>query len=569
MFPPTPNSRLAAGPCRFRSWMALLLLAAVAASDVRLAADPQTTSLIPWVINGPVRGSVRLGDTLYVGGDFTAVAPSVTALPPVYALSGTSGSVVPPVFPSMDADVGAVEPDGNGGYFIGGSFTIVGAFSQPYLAHIRADGSFDQGFRPSLASPVLSLARLGSSLFVAATFPASSGGGGVGAVSTADGARLPWYPSPGTANKLIVAADAVVIYSSRPGAMSYPIAAVGAFDATSGAQRWFKFVAGGLRQIGYVSDLVHAGQHVIVATNERLWRLALANGEADLTWDPQVTAEAIALSGSTLYLGGWFTSVAGQPRQNLAAIDVETAALLPWNPDTTARVTRMAVTNSGTVYVSGPFTTIHGEPRHRLAQVDVAGTVTPWQADARPDEVFALLEGPGDTLLVASSLAATSNVARLGLAAFDLTTGALQPWAPALGPVQFLAGGGDSVWAGVSGATFVFDAISGALVDFFGNTTAFFADDRWIYWVSWPSSADSAVIERAELRSGARDSSWRPLVFVPDAVAVAGEVLFFASSTNGLAAVDRRTARTLWRNPSAGAREVAISGDTRTHTTRF
>jgi hypothetical protein len=42
---------------------------------------------------------------------------------------------------------------------------------------------------------------------------------------------------------------------------------------------------------------------------------------------------ALAQSGNTVYLGGEFANLGGQPRLFAAATDAVTGAVLPWNPD--------------------------------------------------------------------------------------------------------------------------------------------------------------------------------------------------------------------------------------------
>ncbi len=59
----------------------------------------------------------------------------------------------------------------------------------------------------------------------------------------------------------------------------------------------------------------------------------------------------VALSGGTLYVAGEFTSIAGQPRGGLAALDATTGALLPWAAALSGRYARIAV-NNATLYTT-------------------------------------------------------------------------------------------------------------------------------------------------------------------------------------------------------------------------
>src|SRR6185503_18543694 len=78
------------------------------------------------------------GDLLYLGGNFTYVGPPTGAWT---ALDPTSGE---PVLPYPHVSGGAVlaaEPDGQGGWYLGGSFNKVAGVPRLRLAHIRSDGS--------------------------------------------------------------------------------------------------------------------------------------------------------------------------------------------------------------------------------------------------------------------------------------------------------------------------------------------------------------------------------------------------------------------------------------------
>jgi trimeric autotransporter adhesin len=72
------------------------------------------------------------------------------------------------------------------------------------------------------------------------------------------------------------------------------------------------------------------------------------------------TISSLDLAGDTLFLGGYFLSVNGQSRSNLAALTLD-GTLLPWAPTTNIPVERMLVSDQ-TVYVGGPFT----QPRRRM-----------------------------------------------------------------------------------------------------------------------------------------------------------------------------------------------------------
>lgn len=556
-----------------------MLLAALSGSG---GADPATVSRLQWVFDGPVRATARLGDTLYVGGAFSAVAPSVNALPSVYLLSEATGAVAAPVFPMFDGDVLAVEPDGAGGYFVGGSFLHVGPAAQAHLAHVRADGSFDAAFRPVLDGAVNLMARLGDTLYLHGSFTRVGGtpSSGWGAVSAATAAAVAWRPDMSwpLSPRAMLAADDRLVVGGTDGLPMATSAIVAAFDPASGGRLWYTSVAGGAVRgpRGTVSALLRDGARIVAAHSggRGLSRLSQATGILDLAWRPEVdTAHAIALAGRTLYVAGSFTTFAGQPRAGLAAIDVDTAALLPWNPSLTAPAARLAAAGGGGVFVADVRIPL-GLRRPLLTHIDSAGTVTPWVADARPDQVYLLMPGPSGTVLVSSSVTAFGSVARSGLAAFDLASGMLLPWAPAAdGPVTVMGasagrltvGGGFTAIDGTAAAgAAALDAATGARLPWTPTApgTASFVDDAWFYWSAGAGPGGPFALERYALATGGHDPSWRGPVSasLPAGVAFDPRALYVASPA-GLTALDRTTARVRWHTPIA-ARMVAMSGDT-------
>ena len=89
-------------------------------SSRSIASGPDRT----WVTDGPVFAFARLGDTVYIGGRFSQFGPRTGPGVGIDAVTGQVEPDQPEVSGSGDAgDVLAAEPDGSGGWFIGGSFT--------------------------------------------------------------------------------------------------------------------------------------------------------------------------------------------------------------------------------------------------------------------------------------------------------------------------------------------------------------------------------------------------------------------------------------------------------------
>jgi hypothetical protein len=101
----------------------------------------------------------------------------------------------------------------------------------------------------------------------------------------------------------------------------------------------------------------------------------LSTGLLDMTWDPNVNNQvvSIAVSGSDVYIGGFFTTVGGQTRNRIAKLSATGSVDATWNPNANQGVTTIAV--SGTdVYVGGNFATIGGQSRNYIAKLSTTGT---------------------------------------------------------------------------------------------------------------------------------------------------------------------------------------------------
>lgn len=105
------------------------------------------------------------------------------------------------------------------------------------------------------------------------------------------------------------------------------------------------------------------------------------------------------MSGSTVYVGGGFGFIGGQPRNRIAALDATTGLATAWNPNAGAINTyvRALAISGSRVLVGGWFTTLGGQSRKLLGAVDIAsGAPTSWDPSASTamyDQVYTLAVG--------------------------------------------------------------------------------------------------------------------------------------------------------------------------------
>src|SRR5207247_1240249 len=111
------------------------------------------------------------------------------------------------------------------------------------------------------------------------------------------------------------------------------------------------------------------------APRHRLAALDAVTGRAT-AWYPGAdsTVRALVVGDSTVYVGGSFSSAGGQPRNRIAALDRATGGAIDWDPDAGGRprpdVYALALGGSS-LYVGGDFTVIGGALRVDLAALDL------------------------------------------------------------------------------------------------------------------------------------------------------------------------------------------------------
>lgn len=170
-----------------------------------------------------------------------------------------------------------------------------------------------------------------------------------------------------------------------------------------------------------------------VARN-RLAAVDATTGEL-LPWNPNSNGEVRVLEGSadgsTVYVGGAFTSIGGVAKSRLAAVTVPTGAVVTgFTANAAATVTALELSGP-TLYVGGYFTTLGGKPRQRLAAVDAGtGALSTTFTGSADGAVRSILASPGGTTLaVGGEFATLSGSPRAFLGSVTLT-GAATSWTP-------------------------------------------------------------------------------------------------------------------------------------------
>jgi hypothetical protein len=162
----------------------------------------------------------------------------------------------------------------------------------------------------------------------------------------------------------------------------------------------------------------------------------------------------MALSGTTLYIGGEMISLGPNQHGGIGALDTSSGGALDWNPYPTipsgnAFVHALAVDGT-TIYAGGYFSQIGGQPRNNIAALNSAtGLATAWDPNATAGGYVETLLLQGTTMYAGGYFSQIGGQARSSIAALDSATGLATSWEQQLnGPVFMLANGGGTIYAG-------------------------------------------------------------------------------------------------------------------------
>ncbi len=155
----------------------------------------------------------------------------------------------------------------------------------------------------------------------------------------------------------------------------------------------------------------------------------LTNGSL-LPWNPNVnkTVTTVAVSGSTVYLGGVFSQLGTVKRKNLAAVNATTGAVVTGFKTANINKGVMAIAPSGShLYIGGAFTTIGGAARGFAADLNPStGALNAAFAPTLDNSVRAITVAGGGIILGGdfTTLNGASSVA-IGKVS---NTGTSMPW---------------------------------------------------------------------------------------------------------------------------------------------
>jgi hypothetical protein len=274
--------------------------------------------------NGPVRALASDGDTVWVGGEFTAIGGSARGR--LAAVDARTGGVR-----SFRADasgfVYALDLAG-GRLFVGGSFQSVSGQARSRAAAVDPRTGALHGWRPDADHTVLALAARadGGLVFLGGTFGRAGRAprSGIAAVDGSTGAATAAVFAGVDGPPLDLALDdgGSRLFAGLGGTDGVGDA-VGAWDTSSGRQLWRHAADGDVQAVAHHRGVVYFGFHEGFR-GDRSIRLLAANasdGGLDGRFRPSFDrfwgVYAIAVTDHVVAAGGDFTRVSGVPAQGL------------------------------------------------------------------------------------------------------------------------------------------------------------------------------------------------------------------------------------------------------------
>lgn len=419
------------------AWAMLLALISSATYGQNLQLD--TTW---WRPNGQVNDLVidTSAERVYIAGGFSRLYPNGGDLPMHGSQVDLDGNVK---LGSMnpDADVWAAEPDGNGGWYIGGAFTMVGDSQRANIAHVDSNGQVLGDITKGFDYRVNSLLKSGDTLYVGGRFTTFDDAENIYRngvlLDTSLGAPVTSPINPD--NRIMTAVSDGQggffiggFFTSIGDSARSRIAQI---DSNGNVTSWSLDANNSVYTLRrYDSILFIAGYFSWIGGESRS-RVAAYNintGEI-LDWHPgyiNSLVRDVVLDDTVVYLGGQFSQVNSVDRKALAAVSWNSGALLDWNPDVYSTYTAQVYTlllDDTTLYFGGFFDSVNSVSHPNLAAVSrYSGELTSFSGYATGQVRH--LEKYEDSLVVGGSFYQLNGQYRYGIGSYDLTTGNLNDW---------------------------------------------------------------------------------------------------------------------------------------------
>ncbi len=312
------------------------------------------------------------GTDLYAGGSFNTIGG--TSRNRIAKISAANTGAVDATWdPNANSAVLTLAIS-NTDLYIGGKFSNIGGKTRNSIAKIgliaNGTGLADATWNPNADNAVNTLAILGTNLYIGGTFQQISGH-----------------------------------MRNRIARISLTTNTNGAADAS-----WDLAISGTtISALAASGTDIYIGGHFYYTLSAKTYlfhaiKISGSTGTVDANWapGPNDPVSALAISGQNIYMGGNFTTIAGPGRNNIARF-IKTGTSLDldpvWNPNVDNTINALALSTSG-LYIGGFFKNVGGVSYKYLAKINttagLSGNVDSWTPPQLNDAVRALALSSAD-----------------------------------------------------------------------------------------------------------------------------------------------------------------------------
>lgn len=388
------------------------------------------------------------GNELILGGSFTSLGPNVGS---TYYLDTYTGKIISNFecpFLKLNDIAKAVVSDGSGGYYIAGNFTYARGIQFQNIVHMLPNCKLDLNFRPNPVTPpnIYSMAIFGDKIYI----------GGV--ISSWDGNTRNNFVVlnrfTGALDSMVMdvnsAVEKLLVYNQKL-YIAGQFATVNGFGRdriaridllTSSLDSWVSSSTQNSTIRALAIGTISGSPALIVGgafTSPRNYAFALDLNGTLLAWNPNFNGivDAIATSGSKIYVGGSFTTVnGGTARTNFAVVDSNTGTELGLNYGVNGNV-HQVIENNGQIYLFGSFTSVLGDTRNYGASIDAnTNTMREWNPNFLNQFPYpsaaAAFSLDGSRIMIPGSIGTVNYVNRSNIASVYLDTGLPSNWVPSI-----------------------------------------------------------------------------------------------------------------------------------------
>lgn len=324
--------------------------------------------------------------------------------------------------------------------FVGGAFNSVGGVQRNRLAAIASDGSLSS-WNPDANGSVAALDVADDTIYVGGRFSRINGmsRGTLAAIGT-DGVVTSWNPNQGFVvttgvNQIKVFLNNVYIggdFSLVGGLTRNYLASIGTDGVVTS---WDPNPDGQIYELDVMSNVVYvSGAFTTIGGVARNNLAAVLVGGAMTGWDPNPNGPIydIEATPSIIYLGGAFTTMGGIARNRLAAVTTASTngVLLDWSPSVNGGSVSTITSAGSTIYVGGQFSTVDGTRRNGLASIETNGVLNAWDptgnGGGQGGGVYADISTTGSIVYVVGNFSQIGGRPTSNFARFDVS-GTLLP----------------------------------------------------------------------------------------------------------------------------------------------